>query len=119
MRGEYSVYYTFTVMEEDCDGLCWLYLIEEEGLKPDYIVPRSRPRKLFRGQRGRMEIEILLGISSSAPSRAKDQRGAGIPCGANGQLNEDRSRTQTTLGEGISDGIGNGSDISKPMFGAG
>ena len=64
--GEYSVYYTFTVMEEDCDGLCWLYLIEEEGLKPDYIVS-SEPTacKLFRGQRGRMEIEILLkGISS-------------------------------------------------------
>lgn len=64
--GEYSVYYTFTVMEEDCDGLCWLYLIEEEGVKPDYIVS-SEPTacKLFRGQRGRMEIEILLkGISS-------------------------------------------------------
>ena len=21
--GEYSVYFTFTVMEEDCDGMCW------------------------------------------------------------------------------------------------
>lgn len=64
--GEYTVYYTFTVMEEDCDGLCWLYLIQEEGLKPDYIVSTEPTAcKLFRGQRGRMEIEILIkGISS-------------------------------------------------------
>ena len=26
--GEYTVYFTFTVMEEDCDGMCWKYLIE-------------------------------------------------------------------------------------------
>lgn len=64
--GEYTIYYTFTVMEEDCDGLCWLYLIEKEGLKPDYVVS-SEPTacRLFTGQRGRMEIEIQLkGISS-------------------------------------------------------
>lgn len=64
--GEFTIYYTFTVMEEDCDGLCWLYEIEKEGLNPDYIVS-SEPTacRLFRGQRGRMEIEILLkGISS-------------------------------------------------------
>lgn len=71
--GEFTVYYTFTVMEEDCDGLCWLYLIEKEGLKPDYIVS-SEPTacRLFSGQRGRMEIEILLkGLSShgSLPER--------------------------------------------------
>ena len=36
--GEYTVYFTFTVMEEDCDGMCWKYLIEEEGFKPDMIV---------------------------------------------------------------------------------
>lgn len=64
--GEYSVYYTFTVMEEDCDGLCWLYLIEKEGLKPEYVVSTEPTAcHLFTGQRGRMEIEILLkGLSS-------------------------------------------------------
>lgn len=71
--GEFTVYYTFTVMEEDCDGLCWLYLIEKEGLRPDFIVS-SEPTacRLFSGQRGRMEIEILLkGLSShgSLPER--------------------------------------------------
>ena len=62
----YTIYYTFTVMEEDCDGLCWIYLIEKEGLKPDYIVSTEPSAcDLYTGQRGRMEIEILLrGLSS-------------------------------------------------------
>ena len=30
--GDYTVWFTFTVMEEDCDGMCWKYLIEEEKL---------------------------------------------------------------------------------------
>ena len=29
---QYSIYFTFTIMEEDCDGLCWEYLITEEQL---------------------------------------------------------------------------------------
>lgn len=64
--GDYSVYYTFTVMEEDCDGIGWLYLIEKEGLKPDYIVS-SEPSacQLYSGQRGRMEIEINIKGTSS------------------------------------------------------
>ena len=36
--GEWSVYFTFTVMEEDCDGLCWNYLIEQEKLIPEFAV---------------------------------------------------------------------------------
>jgi putative selenium metabolism hydrolase len=65
-NGDFTIYYTFTVMEEDCDGLAWIYLIEKEGIKPDYIVSTEPSAcELYRGQRGRMEIEILLkGISS-------------------------------------------------------
>jgi len=55
--GEYSVYFTFTVMEEDCDGMCWKYLIEEERFKPDLVVSTEPTScKLYRGHRGRMEI---------------------------------------------------------------
>ena len=32
---EYSVYFSFTIMEEDCDGMCWKYLIEEDRFVPD------------------------------------------------------------------------------------
>ncbi len=71
--GEYSVYFAFTVMEEDCDGMCWKYLIEEEDFKPDLVVS-SEPTtcQIYRGHRGRMEIVAKLkGVSShgSAPER--------------------------------------------------
>lgn len=64
--GDFSIYYTFTVMEEDCDGIAWLYLIEKEGLKPDFIVSTEPTAcDLYRGQRGRMEIEIQIkGLSA-------------------------------------------------------
>ncbi len=71
--GEYSVYFTFTVMEEDCDGMCWKYLIEEENFKPDLIVSTEPTScRIYRGHRGRMEIRVILkGISchGSAPER--------------------------------------------------
>ena len=73
--GDYSVYFTFTVMEEDCDGLCWKYLIEEEGLKPDFFVSTEPTScRLYRGHRGRMEMIVRLrGVSShgSAPERGE------------------------------------------------
>ena len=71
--GEYTIYFTFTVMEEDCDGMCWKYMIEEEGFKPDLIVSTEPTScRLYRGHRGRMEIRVILrGISchGSAPER--------------------------------------------------
>lgn len=71
-----TIYFTGTVIEEDCDGLCWKYLVEEEKLKPDLVVI-TEPTNLniYRGQRGRMEIEVSFkGISAhgSAPERGKN-----------------------------------------------
>ena len=74
--GEYSVYFTFTVMEEDSDGLCWDYLINEENLKPDYaLITEPTNLGLYRGHRGRMEFELFFkGVSchGSAPERGKN-----------------------------------------------
>ena len=71
--GVFTVYFTFTVMEEDCDGMCWKYLIEEEKLVPDFVVSTEPTScRLYRGHRGRMEIEVRMkGVSShgSAPER--------------------------------------------------
>jgi len=54
-----TIYGIGTVMEEDCDGLCWNWLIEEEGLRPDAVVVTEPTRcVIFRGHRGRMEIEV-------------------------------------------------------------
>lgn len=71
--GPYEVWFTFTTMEEDCDGLCWLYLIEQEGFVPDlYVSSEATSLRLYRGHRGRMEMEVRLkGVSchGSAPER--------------------------------------------------
>ncbi|AKI96685.1 YgeY family selenium metabolism-linked hydrolase [Kosmotoga pacifica] len=71
--GDFTLYVTGTVMEEDCDGLCWQYIIKEEGIKPDYVVI-TEPTNLniYRGHRGRIELQIkTTGMSchASAPER--------------------------------------------------
>ncbi len=73
---DYTILFTGSVIEEDCDGLCWKYLVEEEKVKPDFVVI-TEPTNLniYRGHRGRMEIEVSFkGVSShgSAPERGKN-----------------------------------------------
>ncbi|MEN6445326.1 MAG: YgeY family selenium metabolism-linked hydrolase [Candidatus Cloacimonas sp.] len=68
-----SVYFTGTVMEEDCDGLCWQYILNEGEIKPELVVI-TEPTNLniYRGHRGRMEMEVRIkGLSchGSAPER--------------------------------------------------
>jgi len=70
---DWTIIFTGTVMEEDCDGLCWKYIYEEEGIKPDFAIS-TEPTNLniYRGHRGRMEIAVSFkGLSShgSAPER--------------------------------------------------
>ena len=70
---DYTLLVTGTVQEEDCDGLCWQYIIEESGIRPDFVVS-TEPTSLgiYRGQRGRMEILVAVdGVSAhgSAPER--------------------------------------------------
>ncbi len=65
-----------SVMEEDCDGLCWKYIIEEDKIVPDIVIS-TEPTNLniYRGHRGRMEISVSFrGISAhgSAPERGKN-----------------------------------------------
>ena len=64
---------TGTVQEEDCDGMCWLYLIEEENEKPDFVISTEpTDHGIYRGHRGRMEIRVEVdGVSchGSAPER--------------------------------------------------
>ena len=71
-----TIYFVGGVMEEDCDGLCWKYLIEEEGIKPELVIS-TEPTNLgiYRGHRGRMEMHVsFYGVSShgSAPERGKN-----------------------------------------------
>lgn len=65
-----------SVAEEDCDGLCWRYLIEKENIRPEMVmITEPTECRLYRGQRGRMEITATMpGISAhgSAPERGKN-----------------------------------------------
>ncbi|MDR1447226.1 MAG: YgeY family selenium metabolism-linked hydrolase [Treponema sp.] len=70
---KYRVLVTGTVQEEDCDGLCWQYIINEDKIRPEFVViTEPTDGHINRGQRGRMEIRVeVKGISchGSAPER--------------------------------------------------
>lgn len=70
---KYKVLVTGTVQEEDCDGLCWQYIINEDKMKPEFVVITEPTNgNIYRGHRGRMEIRVeVKGVSchGSAPER--------------------------------------------------
>ncbi len=69
----YKILVTATVQEEDCDGLCWQYIHNEDKIVPEFVVS-TEPTDggIYRGHRGRMEIRVdVKGVSchGSAPER--------------------------------------------------
>lgn len=73
LEDDYTLLITATVQEEDCDGLCWQYIIEQDKIKPEFVViTEPTACRIYRGHRGRMEIKVSThGISchGSAPER--------------------------------------------------
>ena len=73
LEDDYTLLITGTVQEEDCDGLCWQYIIEENNVRPEFVViTEPTSCRIYRGQRGRMDIKVSTsGISchGSAPER--------------------------------------------------
>lgn len=76
LKNDLTVLFTGTVMEEDCDGLCWKYIIKEEKIRPELvIITEPTALGIYRGQRGRMEIRVSFkGLSAhgSAPARGNN-----------------------------------------------
>jgi putative selenium metabolism hydrolase len=73
LNDQFTIYFTGTVMEEDCDGLCWQYIINEDKIRPELVVI-TEPTNLniYRGHRGRMEIRVEVkgrSCHGSAPER--------------------------------------------------
>jgi putative selenium metabolism hydrolase len=62
-----------SVMEEDCDGMCWKYIIEEDQFKPEAVlITEPTNLNIYRGHRGRLEMKVQTsGVSchGSAPER--------------------------------------------------
>ena len=76
LHNDATIYFVGSVIEEDCDGLCWKYIVEEDKIRPDFVV-LTEPTNLniYRGHRGRMEIQVsFYGVSchGSAPERGKN-----------------------------------------------
>ena len=76
LEGEYTLIVTGTVQEEDCDGLCWQYIVNELKLRPEFVVSTEPTSlRIYRGHRGRMEIRVeTRGVSchGSAPERGSN-----------------------------------------------
>jgi putative selenium metabolism hydrolase len=73
LNRDFTVLFTGTVQEEDCDGLCWQYLVEKERVRPELVViTEPTSLNIYRGHRGRMEIEVHVkgrSCHGSAPER--------------------------------------------------
>jgi len=73
LKGGYSYFAVGSVMEEDCDGLPLLHIIQKEKLRPDFVV-LTEPTclRVYRGHRGRMEMKVVVkgrSCHASAPER--------------------------------------------------
>ena len=55
----FTLYVVGSVLEEDADGYPLFHIIQNEGIRPDFVVlGEPTDLKVYRGQRGRMELKI-------------------------------------------------------------
>ncbi len=58
------------VQEEPCEGLASRVLVEEEGIRPDWVlIAEPTDMAVARGQRGRMELEVTVHGRAAHASR--------------------------------------------------
>lgn len=70
----FTLYVVGSVLEEDVDGYPLFHLIENEGIKPDYVLlGEPTDLQVYRGQRGRMEVKI--GVSGKSAHGAHNEQG--------------------------------------------
>lgn len=71
-----DLYLVGVVQEEPCEGAAMRVLIEEEGLRPDWVVlGEPTDLQVSQGQRGRMEMRVTVhgkACHSSAPHRGEN-----------------------------------------------
>ena len=71
-----TLYVVGSTQEESCDGLAYKTVITEDGLRPDVVVlGECTGLKIYRGQRGRMELTVTTrgkSCHASAPERGEN-----------------------------------------------
>lgn len=61
MEDDYTLLVVCSVQEEDCDGRCWQYIIEEDGIRPEFVLLTEPTDGIaHNGQKGRMTIRIKI-----------------------------------------------------------
>ena len=112
----YKIMVVGSVQEEDCDGMCWQYIVnkyfpsKEEAQKQIEFVISTEPTDggIYRGHRGRMEIRVdVKGVSchGSAPGQAREPKGRAEGRRGDGQRqgNAHQHRHHNAHPEGLED----------------
>ena len=59
LNGDFTLLVTASIQEEDCDGVNWQYIVEKDGIRPEFaVLTEPSDMRISNGQRGRMEIGI-------------------------------------------------------------
>ncbi len=62
----FTIYIVGSVQEEDFDGYPLFHVIQNEGIKPDFVLlGEPTDLKVYRGQRGRMEMKVTTSGKSA------------------------------------------------------
>ena len=77
----YKIMVVGSVQEEDCDGMCWQYIVNKDFSGPDdarsriEFVVSTEPTDggIYRGHRGRMEIRVGREGASAATAAAPER----------------------------------------------
>ena len=76
LEDDYTLLITGTLQKEECEGLCWQYMINEDKIQPEFVViTEPTSCNIYRGHRGRMEIKVIthgLSCHSCAPEKGEN-----------------------------------------------
>lgn len=100
----FTLYVVGSVLEEDADGYPLYHIIRNEGIKPDFVLlGEPTDMKVYRGQRGRMELKITA--TGKSAHGAHNQKGINaiykmMPIVADIEKLDKKLRPKPPLGKG-------------------
>jgi len=100
----FTLYVVGSAYEEDADGYPLYHIIKNEGIKPDFVLlGEPTDLKIYRGQRGRMELKITT--TGKSAHGAHNQKGINaiykmMPIVADIEKLDKKLKPKPTLGKG-------------------